>query len=188
MGLGLNKFFNTISGNGINKRNKLGETKLYRAVRSGSVKEVKRLLRDGADPDIADDHGLTPLHQAAYWGETEIVQLLLKAGADPNAENNGKGWTPLHSAAVSGGMKTRRETIELLVKAGAGMDAKDKHGWTPADYMVLWEENEAAAEKLKKFLQIPKGLGPTPKGLDAVPGPAPVTARMPLPPRGPGTP
>lgn len=167
--LGLNKFFNNISGNGINKRNKLGETKLYRAVRSGSIKEVKKLLRDGADPDIADNHGLTPLHHAAYWGETEIAQLLLKAGANVNAENHGKGWTPLHSAAVSGGMKSRRDVIELLIEAGAKGEAKDKHGWTPADYMVLWEENEAAAEKLKQFLQIPKGLAPA-KGLPNIPG------------------
>lgn len=172
--LGINKFFNSISGNGIDKRNKLGETKLYRAVRSGNVKEVKRLLRDGADPDIADSHGLTPLHQAAYWGETEITALLLKAGANVNAENNGKGWTPLHSAAVSGGMVSRRDVIELLVDAGAKADTKDKHGWTPKDYMVLWEQNEAAAEKLKQFLHIPNGLAPA-KGLQRVPSPrAPV--------------
>jgi len=170
--LGLNKFFNSISGNGINKRNKLGETKLYRAVRSGSIKEVKKLLRDGADPDIADAHGLTPLHQAAYWGEYEIIDLLLKAGANVNAENNGKGWTPLHSAAVSGGMRSRKEVIELLLGAGAKDAAKDKHGWTPGDYMMLWEENAAAAEKLKQFLAIPKGLAP-PKGLPRVPGPKP---------------
>ncbi len=166
--LGINKFFNQLSSNGVNKRNKQGETKLYRAVRSGNIKEVKKLLRDGADPDIADAHGLTPLHQAAYWGEGEITALLLKAGAQVNAENNGKGWTPLHSAAVSGGMRSRQDVIELLLEAGAKQDAKDKHGWTPADYMVLWEQNEAAAEKLKQFLQIPNGLAP-PKGVDRVP-------------------
>lgn len=168
--LGLNKFFNSISGNGIDKRNGAGETKLYRAVRSGNIKEVKKLLRDGADPDIADDHGLTPLHQAAYWGETEITELLIKAGANVNAENNGKGWTPLHSAAVSGGMLSRKDIIELLIDAGAKQDVKDKHCWTPADYMTLWEQNEKAAEKLKQFLHIPNGLAP-PKGMTRVPAP-----------------
>jgi len=155
---GLNNLFNSLTGNGINKRNAEGETKLYRAARSGNAGEVKRLLKDGADPDAADAHGLTALHQAAYWGETEIVEMLIKAGADVNAENKGKGWTPLHSAAVSGGQRSRGEIIKLLCDAGAKEDAKDKHGWTPADYMALWDQNAAAAERLKKNMQIPCGL------------------------------
>lgn len=154
----INNLFNKVGGSGVNKKNKNGETKLYCAARSGSLKQVKKLLRDGADPNIADDHGLTPLHQAAYWGETEIVAALLKAGANPKAENNGKGWTPLHSAAVSGGMQARKDVIDLLLDSGAEKSAQDKHGWTPADYMLLWEKNEQAAEKLKQFTQIPNGL------------------------------
>ncbi|MDE1151336.1 MAG: ankyrin repeat domain-containing protein [Micavibrio sp.] len=157
---GLNNLFNTLTGNGINKRNLEGETRLYKAVRSGNIKEVKRLLKDGADPDAADAHGLTPLHQAAYWGETEIVKLLIDAGADVNAENKGKGWTPLHSAAVSGGMRSRREIIDMLHAAGASDAVKDKHGWNAGDYMQLWEQNAAAAEKLKQYMQIPDGLSP----------------------------
>lgn len=155
---GLNNLFNSLTGNGINKRNPQGETKLYRAARSGNAGEVKRLLKDGADPDAADAHGLTALHQAAYWGETEIVEMLIKAGADVNAENKGKGWTPLHSAAVSGGQRSRKEIIRLLKDAGAKDDGKDKHGWTPADYMALWDQNAPAAERLKKNMQIPCGL------------------------------
>lgn len=155
--LGLNNLFNSLTGHGIDKRDKQGETRLYRAVKNGDIRTVKKLLRDGADPNAANNHKLTPLHHAAYWGETEIVEALLKAGADVNI-HNGKGWTALHSAAVSGGMKGRRKVIELLRKAGAADDVKDKHGWTPADYMLLWEENAAAAEKLKQFLELPTGL------------------------------
>lgn len=157
-GQNINNLFNKVGGSGVNKKNKQGETKLYCAARSGSLKQVKKLLRDGADPNIADDHGLTPLHQAAYWGETEIVDALIRAGADVNAENNGKGWTPLHSAAVSGGMKARKDVIDVLLAAGADKGAKDKNGWTPDDYMLLWEQNEAAAQKLKDFTKIPNGL------------------------------
>jgi ankyrin repeat protein len=146
--LRLNDLFNTITGNGIDKRNEQGETKLYRAAREGNVSAVKKLLRAGADPDIADSHGLTPLHQAAYWGEGEIVSLLLKAGAAPNIDN-GHGWTPLHSAALSGGMKSRSGIIRDLKNAGAKDDINDKQGWTARDYMQLWEENAPAAQKLK---------------------------------------
>ncbi len=122
--LGINKFFNQLSGNGVNKRNKQGETKLYRAVRSGNIKEVKKLLRDGADPDIADAHGLTPLHQAAYWGEGEITALLLKAGRTGKCREQRQGLDAAalrrcfrrhalaagrHRAAAGSGRETGRE-------------------------------------------------------------------------------
>jgi ankyrin repeat protein len=176
--LGLNRLFNAITGNGIDKRDKDGTTRLYRAVKGGDIRTVKKLLRDGADPNIANKHHLTPLHHAAYWGETEMVEALVKAGADVNL-HNGRGWTALHSAAVSGGMKSRRKIIDLLKKAGARDDVKDKQGWTPADYMILWEENAAAAEKLKQFLQIPNGLGGEVKR--AAPPPQPVSPQPPRP-------
>lgn len=148
--LRLNDFFNSITGGGIDKRNADGETKLFRAVREGNTSAVKKLLRAGADPDIADNHGMTPLHQAAYWGEDEIVSLLLKSGAAPNVDN-GQGWTPLHSAALAGGMKSRGDIIRDLKSAGAKDDLNDKHGWTPRDYMQLWAENSDAAQKLKQI-------------------------------------
>ncbi|MBI1216666.1 MAG: hypothetical protein GC185_12720 [Alphaproteobacteria bacterium] len=154
--LGLNNLFNSITG-GVDKRRDNGETRLYQAARSGNVKAVKRLLKQGADPDAQAGNGLSPLHQAAFWGETEIVDLLLKAGADPNLDN-GRGWTALHSAAVSGGQRSRAKIVDMLKKAGADAGRQDKQGWTAEDYMTLWDENAPAAEKLKKYLQIPDGL------------------------------
>jgi ankyrin repeat protein len=155
--LGLHNLFNAING-GVDKRHGAAEeTRLYQAARSGNLKAVKRLLRQGADPNAKDANGLTPLHQAAFWGETEIVDVLLKAGADPNADN-GRGWTALHSAAVSGGNRSRADIIGKLKAAGGDGSLKDKQGWTPQDYMTLWDDNAPAAEKLKKYLQIPNGL------------------------------
>lgn len=156
---GLNNFFNSLTWKRINKKDPAGETLLYKAARSGSIREVRRLLQAGADPNAKDTNGLTALHQAAYWGETEIVELLLKAGAKVDADN-GKGWTPFHSAAISGGLKNRKAVIDLLVKAGAKNDVKDKYGWTPVDYMTLWEQNAAAAEKLKVYLGLGGGKAP----------------------------
>ncbi len=148
---GINEIFNTLTGNGINKKDGAGDTRLYRAVRAGSFNEVRRLLKEGADPNIKNAKGLSPLHQACYWGETDIVEILLRYNADANA-GNGRGWTPLHSAAISGGRKVRKSIIEMLEKAGGRSNIPDKHGWTAADYMQLWDENAPAAEKLRKHM------------------------------------
>ncbi|MDP2205493.1 MAG: ankyrin repeat domain-containing protein [Alphaproteobacteria bacterium] len=184
--LRLNDLFNTITGNGIDKRNEQGETKLYRAAREGNVGAVKKLLRAGADPDIADSHGLTPLHQAAYWGEGEIVRLLLKAGAAPNVDN-GHGWTALHSAALSGGMKSRGAIIRDLKAAGAKDDINDKNGWSARDYMQLWEENAHAAEKLK-LIAGHGGAAPVPDADNARPPNTPVPPQNGAKPCGPRSP
>jgi len=157
--LGLDALFNKLSGRG-SKKYDSSKTPLYKAVKEGNVSKVQQLLRRGADPNICDAHHLTLLHQAAYWGEKEIVALLLKHGAKVDLDN-GKGWTALHSAAVSGGLKNRKEIIDLLVGHGADPEKRDKNGWTPKDYMMLWEVNSEAAEKLKQYLASREGLKPS---------------------------
>src|SRR6218665_2452668 len=173
--LRLNDFFNAITGNNIDKQNEQGQTRLYLAARAGNTAAVKKLLRSGADPDIADARGLTPLHLAAYWGETEIVDALLKAGASPNIDN-GKGWTPLHSAAMAGGMKSRKGVIEKLKAAGAKDDIADQCGWSARDYMALWAENADAAAKLKQRTDMHTPHAPDDGGKDRPPAAPPPKA------------
>lgn len=65
--------------------------------------------------------GCTLLHEAAAAGRPQTVRLLLELGADPCAEDGGR-HTPLYSVAnecTSDGA----ETVRLLVKAGALIDA-----------------------------------------------------------------
>lgn len=152
---GLNKLFNTLTGKGSNNRDHRGETALFKAVRAGSLREVRRLLAQGADPNIVDATGTTPLHIAAYWGENEMIKALIKAGAATEARDE-TGATPLHIAALSGGARAHGRTIALLIASGARQDVVDTHGWTPADYMQLWEKNAAAAEKLVAYRGLKK--------------------------------
>jgi len=145
----MKNLFNRLSKLGTNKADTLGRTSLYKAAKHGNLKEVKRLLKSGADPNIPNHRGLTPLHQAAYWGELQVMKELIKAGADPKADN-GHGWTPLHSAALAAGLEKRREVIELLLKLGADPKKKDMYGWAPADYAALWEDE--SNPKLSRIL------------------------------------
>lgn len=106
------------------------------------------LLERGARVnDAHPDTGETPLH-AALCSDKRIthdlvVKVLLAHGADPNsktrpsAETGGfmrdvrtKAETPLHRAAAF----ASEETIQLLLDAGATVDAKDMNGDSPLSW------------------------------------------------------
>jgi ankyrin repeat protein len=103
------------------------------------------LIEQGADVNFGlPDNGETPLHAALCKTERLahdlVVRVLLGKGADPNratkagAETGSfmrdcktKGETPLHRAAAFG----TAETIQMLLHAGARIDAKDMNGDSP---------------------------------------------------------
>jgi ankyrin repeat protein len=106
------------------------------------------LIEQGADVNLAlSDNGETPLHAALCKTERLandlVLKVLLGKGADPNratkpgAETGSfmrdcrtKAETPLHRAAAFG----TAETIQLLLSAGARIDAKDMNGDSPLSW------------------------------------------------------
>ena len=122
-------------------RDKDGASVLEAAAWVNDAESVRLLLSKGADPNTKDAARLTPLLQAASNGDrnAEVVRLLLQHGADVNAVSaevldtakNGPlalGFlTPLLSAVA----QESYETVELLVNAGANVNAKDVRGMTP---------------------------------------------------------
>ncbi len=87
------------------KINTLGDTLLHRAVRSGNIKIVELLLKNGADVNATDIDGYTPLHTVFYIDcerlpckdkekndlLLNLCKLLIDNGADVNAtDKNGK--------------------------------------------------------------------------------------------------
>jgi len=81
--------------------------------------------------------GDTPLHLAAAGYRVEIIRLLLASGADPNARANRRCSGPLHYAAdgyITGPVwdaERQVKTIQLLLDAGAEINAQDQNGATP---------------------------------------------------------
>jgi cytohesin len=114
-------------GAGVNNRfGGDGETPLHRAATAGRTEVVALLLKEQADPNIADADGATPLLGASYEGHAEVVELLLKAGADPNKAEGRYGTTPLIVAAWKG----HASTVRALLEGGADPSKASKDGNT----------------------------------------------------------
>ena len=106
------------------------------------------LIERGADVNRAqEDTGETPLHATLCTSNrlrrNIVMKVLLTHGANPNCatkpnvETGGfmrdcrtKGETPLHRAAAFGD----EEAIQMLLDAGAKIDAKDMNGETPLSW------------------------------------------------------
>lgn len=114
----------------------------------GHWRLTKFLLEQGADPNQPDaDTGETPLHSALCKTDRLaydlVLQVLLSSGANPNTATKygvetgafmrdcrTKAETPLHRAAAFGD----EDTIQMLLNAGARIDAKDGNGETPLSW------------------------------------------------------
>ena len=119
------------------------------------------LIEQGADVNHPlPDTGETPLHAALCKANRPaynyVVKVLLAGGANPNCVTKAnvetgafmrdcrtKAETPLHRAAAFG----TAEAIQMLLDAGAIIDAKDMHGDSPLTW-ASWHARSGAILKL----------------------------------------
>jgi len=78
-----------------------GARALIRAINTGNVATVKRLIQSGVNTNVTTVSGKTPLMLAAFKGYGDIVQLLINAGADRYARDL-EGNTALNIAERKG--------------------------------------------------------------------------------------
>ena len=113
----------------VDNRDNIGATPLYLAASNGHVALVRTLIQNGAAINSKDNEGRAPTWTAAFEGHTELVEFLLEIGATVDATNV-NGSTPLHVAAQEGHL----DVVKLLVvKGGADISKKQKHGETALD-------------------------------------------------------
>jgi uncharacterized protein len=136
----------------------LGENfDLNGAVFHGHWRLCEFLIERGADVNHPlPDTGETPLHSALCKPNRPdyeaIVRILLAHGADPNARTKPgvetesfmrdirtRGETPLHRAAAYG----TANAIQMLLDAGATIDARDVNGDSPLTW-GSWHNRSAA--------------------------------------------
>src|SRR5262249_38063819 len=138
-----------------------GDLGLNGASFHGHWKLCEFLLENGADANFVDpDTGETPLHSALCTStrltKNLVMKVLLARGANPNRATKPnvetgafmrdcrtKGETPLHRAAAFGD----EEAIQMLLSAGAQIDAKDMNGETPLSW-ASWYARPTPALRL----------------------------------------
>ncbi|MEO8290047.1 MAG: ankyrin repeat domain-containing protein [Gaiellaceae bacterium] len=136
-----------------NRRDERGLSPAIHALYAGERAKAERILPDaptvfeaaafGLEPRLRvlldaepwtatafSGDGFTALHLAAFMGHPGAVKLLLERGADPEAVATSQEIgpvQPLHSAAATG----RVECAQLLLAAGADVNARQAGGFTP---------------------------------------------------------
>jgi ankyrin repeat protein len=145
---------------------------LYRAIHTGDLDQIKRHIFSGTDLNQAGPEGDFPLHVAARRGRVVIARELLANGAQVDARN-GVGHTPLQVALIEGKTQvaevllaqgaaddpqallfllaregvTDRDSLSLVVRLGARVDAKDDGGAT-ALHVAVEQDNLALAKRM----------------------------------------
>jgi type VI protein secretion system component VasK len=88
------------------------DQKLILAAASGDIRAVKRLISEGADVNVRDEHGWTPLMHAALADQERAVVVLMMGGANERAINR-ESKTPLMLAVERGAGTAARTLVDL---------------------------------------------------------------------------
>ncbi|MEL6344658.1 MAG: ankyrin repeat domain-containing protein, partial [Myxococcota bacterium] len=106
--------------------NARGATTVGEAAANGQRVVLRRLLRDGASPDVMVDGEPALLRALMNHHPTCAIELLY-AGADPNSTRNTANQSALWWAAGNG----HADVVGLLLDKEAAVDAPDRWGGTP---------------------------------------------------------
>lgn len=113
-----------------------GESCIHKAVAQSDTLKLRILLERGANVEARDSKGDSVLHYAAARLMDEngdiLTSLLAKHKDQGTLQNalearNNNGCTALHVAAST----ANKSNVEILVRSGASLEAKDEDGDTP---------------------------------------------------------
>jgi ankyrin repeat protein len=142
---------------------------IIRAVASGDLDLVRRLLAEGVSPSVVHVPVLqprqwfeppnerlgwhnTPLHAAVEYEQHDAIRLLIQSGADPNEVVDGwNRWPPLLHAmdvererAFARNQPLEADLTQLLIEQGADVNST-RGPLTPLSAAIEWMHTPAEA-------------------------------------------
>src|SRR6516164_3335560 len=108
-------------GIAVNVQGPDGSTALLWTTHNRSLQIVRGLIAAGADPNLANQYGVSPLLEACRQGNAATAFVLLSAGANPSQPGT-EGETPLMAASATGIL----EIVQKLITLGVNVNAKER--------------------------------------------------------------
>lgn len=126
-----------------NSRDERGQPALSLAFKEDSLKAVAALwAHPQLDLEAVNAANETPLMMAALRGHVEWMRRLIQRGAQVHRD----GWAPIHYAASG----PEVEPVEVMLKAGAPLDAASPNGSTPLMMAAAYGAIDAARLLLRR--------------------------------------
>ncbi len=104
------------------------------AMRTDDFETAKRLLENGANPNVGFAGDFTPLMYACHNNNYEMAKLLIEKGARINVQDN-LGRTPLMFALDPLSPEIDINVVKLLIEKGADKTLKNNDGETAFDIL-----------------------------------------------------
>lgn len=151
-------------GTNVNYKGKNNVTPLFAQMSSMNMDGFKKLLENGADPNLPTYDGPSVIWYAAYGGELsdamlERLKLCLQHRGNPNwiyhhkypnpIERDSQDGRSLLAAAILFNSRAI-EALTLLLDAGADINIRDNKGETPLFYAVALSNYDIAYFLLQK--------------------------------------
>jgi len=121
------------------------------AVKKGDEKEIKRLVKEGADPCYSDCDmlGFSTLHMAVNSKQMKSLEVLRDIGGNVHIKD-GLGWTLMHQAAHN----ADTNAVDKLNKYGVSVLIKNNAGRLPAAVTKAAGQGSMYRECYKKLLKM----------------------------------
>ncbi len=123
------------------------------AARHGNIEAAKLILAKAISLGVKDEILYSAVHWAVISDQVEMVKYLLDQGASVEGNDDLGGFTPLMNTSLF-------EMVDLLVKRGANVNAKNKFNYTPLHKAVFnFIEDKRKEKDCEKILNLLIGKG-----------------------------
>ena len=154
IGLPFLDLLSALSFEGFAVKDRFGNTPLTNFAESGAFGLFSRALQRGAsarmESNTSDRYYRSLLNGSANGGSVLIMEIVLRDNPDAGINQHDTwGSTPLHAAVDS--PNTNVAMVEILIRRGADVNIRDKHGQTPLCYLI---DNLSQRDSLDSVLKL----------------------------------